>query len=380
MLNLSALQRLVGVLCGELLAPQVGQIGWFIQRLIARIRALDEVERNQLIRASRGVQPTIDAILKAAATSRRLDASEVRDLTTVHRRLSTILAHLGSRPGGERLDAEALHVAYSRVDLVEVVGHACACFQPLAADRRITYQVSLPSELIVEVDVGKTELAIGNALFNAFKYAPEGGMVRCVMSVDELLQDVVISVEDSGPGVHPAQLDAIFDRSRVAERSVAIRVGKVRLALGTSRDLIAMQGGILDTVPTSTGHALFEIRLPRWAPRAAPISTVVPALATWMAEVVTLAEAELRAEAELEAKAVAEDGRPVVLVIEGFRALNRALVGCLGPEYATVSAFRGSAAIELALATFERAQQQEEKIQQMNEALETRKLVERARR
>lgn len=36
-------------------------------------------------------------------------------------------------------------------------------------------------------------------------------------------------------------------------------------------------------------------------------------------------------------------------------------------------------AIELALANFERSQQQEERIQQMNEALETRKLVERAK-
>ncbi|MCX4246837.1 ATP-binding response regulator [Paraliomyxa miuraensis] len=348
MLKLSELQRLVGALCGEILAPQVGQIGWFIQRLIARIRGLDEAERNDLIRASLGVQPTIDALLQAAATSRRLDASEVRDLTTVHRRLSTILAHLGSRPGGERLDAEALHVGYARVDLVDVVGRACACFERLAVDRRLAYQVSLPGELIVEVDVDKTELAIGNALFNAFKYAPEGGVVRCVMSVDELLQDVVISIEDSGPGVHPAQLDAIFDRSRVVERNVAIRVGKVRLALGTSRDLIALQGGILDAVPTSTGHALFEIRLPRWAPRAAPVSVDPPKLAAWMPEAVALAEAELRAEAELDARPVADDGRPVVLVIEGSRALNRALVGCLGPDCATVSAFHGRAGVELA--------------------------------
>jgi signal transduction histidine kinase len=230
-----------------------------------------------------------------------------------------------------------------------VLAHACGCFGALAAERGITYEVSLPAELLAEVDVGKTELALGNALFNAFKYVPERGVVRCTVTVDELLQDVVIGIEDSGPSVHPAQLDAIFDRGRVAERSVAIQLDAVRLSLGLSRDVVSLHGGVLDTVPTRSGHALFEIRLPRWAPRGAPIASEAPSVATWLLDAAALAAAELRAEAELGARPLTDDGRPVVLVIEGSRALNRALVGCFEPEYATKSAFHGESGLELAL-------------------------------
>ena len=186
MLKLSELQRLVTALCGEELAPQVGRIGWLLQRLIARIEALDGDARAELTHATLGLQPTVSALLEAADGNQRLDASEVRDLITMHRRLTTILAHVGPRSIADRLEAETLRVVYTRGDIVPVLAHACGCFEALAAERRIAYEVSLPSELLAEVDVGKLELALGNALFNAFKYAPEGGVVRCTVTVDEL--------------------------------------------------------------------------------------------------------------------------------------------------------------------------------------------------
>jgi len=347
-LELSELQRLVAALCGEVLAPQVGRIGWLLQRLIARIEALDGDARAELTHATVGLGPTVSALLEAVDANQRLDASEVRDLITMHRRLTTILAHVGPRSGADRLDAETLHLTYTRGDIVPVLAHACGCFEALATERRIAYEVSLPSELVAELDVSKTELALGNALFNAFKYAPEGGAVRCTVTLDELLQDIVIGVEDSGPCVHPAQLDSIFDHGRVAERSVAIQLGTIRLSLGLSRDVVALHGGILDTVPTPSGRALFEIRLPRWAPRGTPIASEASRLAEWLPEAAALAASELRAEAELDGRPVAADGRPVVLVIEGSRSLNRALVGCFEPECATTSAFHGESGLELA--------------------------------
>jgi signal transduction histidine kinase len=71
-------------------------------------------------------------------------------------------------------------------------------------------------------------------------------------------------------------------------------------------------------------------------------------MATWLPEAAALAASELRAEAELGVRPVVDDGRPVVLVIESSRSLNRALVGCFEPECATTSAFHGESGLELA--------------------------------
>jgi signal transduction histidine kinase len=350
MLDLNDLQRLVGALCSDDLAPQAGQLGWSIQRLVARAGALEARAREEFGRATAGVQPMLRALLDAATQSKPLDARALRDLHTLCRRLSTTLDHSSAHPGDDRLDAEGLRVAYARVDLAAALRRAGECFEALAAHRRIAFEVSVPDELIAEVDLGKIELAIGNALFNAFKYAPEGGVVRCVVSLDELLDDVVVSIEDNGPGVPATQLDAIFDRTREADRSVAIRIESVRLSLGLSRDVVSVHGGTLDTVPTRNGHALFEVRLPRRAPRGMPVSEEPSPETSLLADVAALAASELRAEAELGGRPVAMDGRPLVLVIEDSRALNRVVVGCLEPTYATASAFDGAAGIELALA------------------------------
>jgi signal transduction histidine kinase len=350
MLDLNDLQRLVGALCSDDLAPQAGQLGWSLQRLVARAGALGDAARAELGCAASELQPTVLALLASATGSTHLEARVLRDVTTLCRRLSTTLDHVGAHPGAERLPADRLRVSYARVDLAAALARAGACFDDLAASRRIAFEVSVPDELMVEVDLGKVELAIGNALFNAFKYAPEGGVVRCVVSLDELLDDVVVSIEDNGPSVPTTQLDAIFDRAREADRSVAIRIDSVRLSLGLSRDVVALHGGTLDTVPTGNGHALFEVRLPRRAPRGAQVSEHAPAPASWLSDVAELAAAELRAEAELGGRPVATDGRPLVLVIEDSRALNRVVVGCLEPTYATASAFDGATGIELALA------------------------------
>lgn len=350
MLDLNDLQRLVGALCGDRLAPQVGQLGWTIQRLSARVDALDESARAEFGRGTVDLQPTVHALLESAANSQRLEAREVRDLTTLSRRLAATIDNVGGHPGNDRLNGDALRMDYAKVDFANALRRAGDRFAELALQRGIHYEVSVPDELFAEVDLRKVELAIGNALFNAFKYVPEGGVVRCIASVDDLLEDVVVSIEDNGPSVPTAQLDSIFDRTREADRSVAIRIGSVRLSLGLSRDVISLHGGTLDTVPTRDGHALFDVRLPMRAPRAATVRDHAPAPAEWLGDVATLAANELRAEAELGARPVATDGRPLVLVIEDSRALNRVVVNSLEPAYATASAFDGATGIELALA------------------------------
>lgn len=348
MLGLDELRRLVTTVCETALAPQVGPDGGLIRRWVARFAALDEESRAGISEACVGLEPIVRGLLVSAATERPLAASELRDVVTVSRRLATVMAHVGPRAGAGRLDASALHVAYARTDLVGVLGYACGCFEELAAERGITFEVSLPSELVADVDRAKIELAVGNALFNAFKHAPEGGLVCCTAAVDEALQDVVISIEDDGPGVDLAQLDAIFDRGRVAERNVATCLDVGELSLASSRDAIALHGGILDTVPTSTGRALFEIRLPRWAPGGVDVAAQAPPAALWLADVAARAGADLRAEAELGTTTSIGDGRPTVLVIEGSRALNRAIASGLEPYYSATSVFDAGAGVERA--------------------------------
>jgi len=54
-----------------------------------------------------------------------------------------------------------------------------------------------------------------NLVSNAMKFTPKGGVVRIALAVDEvnLTRYAVISVQDSGMGIPPEQLEQIFDRN-----------------------------------------------------------------------------------------------------------------------------------------------------------------------
>src|SRR3546814_13437681 len=63
---------------------------------------------------------------------------------------------------------------------------------------------------VVMGDGHRLERAIDNVIDNAISFSPAGGLV-CV-SATRLGDEVHVKVDDDGPGIEPAQRDAIFRR------------------------------------------------------------------------------------------------------------------------------------------------------------------------
>ncbi len=78
---------------------------------------------------------------------------------------------------------------------------------------------------------------------NALSFSPPGGTV--VLSGRRLGREVVISVEDNGPGIPPNKLEAIFDRfysERPQEEKFGTHSG---LGLSISKQIAEAHGGSL---------------------------------------------------------------------------------------------------------------------------------------
>ncbi|MNN18393.1 Sensor histidine kinase YycG [compost metagenome] len=67
---------------------------------------------------------------------------------------------------------------------------------------------------VVQVDAQRLEQALFNLVSNAMKFTSNGGVVRMKLAVDEEKDNryAIISVQDSGTGIPPDQLEQIFDR------------------------------------------------------------------------------------------------------------------------------------------------------------------------
>ncbi len=131
----------------------------------------------------------------------------VLDLLDATRRL----AHLSERLLAlARSDAKANPVKdMARIDLAEIVADCAAPF----LDRALTRQIDIGFETEPAPLVGSAwmlrEMAV-NLIDNAINYTPEGGHITVRTGTGG--EGAVLEVEDSGPGIAPAERERVFER------------------------------------------------------------------------------------------------------------------------------------------------------------------------
>jgi len=121
--------------------------------------------------------------------------------------------------------------------------------------------VTAPLEVIgKEADV---EIIFSNLFINASKYG--GGVMQVTVDADG--SDVVVHVDDNGPGIPEDKLDLIF------ADGMRLRVDQDRpgsgMGLGIVRAIAANMGGSVTASRSPLGGARFTLRLPILAPRDA---------------------------------------------------------------------------------------------------------------
>jgi PAS domain S-box-containing protein len=105
------------------------------------------------------------------------------------------------------------------------------------------------------VDERQMRDALGNVLRNAVEAMPGGGMLR--IAADAVANDIVITIEDTGPGLTRESLAYLFE-PLVTSKSLGLGLG-----LPTAKALIENQGGTIRCSMTGEVGARFEIHVPR---------------------------------------------------------------------------------------------------------------------
>lgn len=147
----------------------------------------------------------------------------------------------------------------------EVVTASVGLFKPKAEEKQLQL-VSCLDDQIPEVVIGdslKLSQILNNLLSNAIKFTHQGG-VHLQVWVKEKNKEIVkllFTVEDTGIGIEPEKMIAIFESFTQANNEMSRKYGGTGLGLSISKSFVEGQGGKLWVESVVDQGSLFKFEL-----------------------------------------------------------------------------------------------------------------------
>jgi len=160
-----------------------------------------------------------------------------------------------------RIEAGAIDLRISAVDISELIMGVVGAIRPQAAARQIDLTLALAPDLpALATDVRRLRQVLLNLVSNACKFTERGAVTIGAAAVGP--DAVEIWVRDTGIGMTPEQLTRIFEPFVQVDRSPDRRELGSGLGLSISRRLVELLGGSISVTSTPGSGSEFRVSLP----------------------------------------------------------------------------------------------------------------------
>ena len=160
-----------------------------------------------------------------------------------------------------KIESGKLELEDIEFDLYEVICSAFSTFVTLIEEKGLTFDVEIADNAKGRYlgDPTRLRQIVFNLISNACKFT-KAGEVR--LDVSRQGADLVLKVEDTGIGLSPEQLGALFKAFSQADSGTTRRFGGTGLGLSISQDLARMMGGGIEVLSAPDRGSTFTLRAP----------------------------------------------------------------------------------------------------------------------
>ena len=200
------------------------------------------------------------APLEELLENRRLQPHLRQQLSLMRRNVMRLLRLVNQLIDLRRIEFHKMQVRAVETDLIGFANEVVQLFQEIARRKQIdcrflTAERSLP----VWIDESMLDKVLFNLLSNAFKFTGENGSITLRIQKDEIRQEAVIEVQDTGMGIPPQAQEHIFELFYQGDHDTHKGSG---LGLALCKELVELHHGTI-TVKSHPGKGtLFTVRLP----------------------------------------------------------------------------------------------------------------------
>ncbi|MES3013520.1 MAG: ATP-binding protein [Pseudomonadota bacterium] len=268
-----SLQPLPAVGLPDEVAPLVGALNGLLQRLSASLgaqRAFVADAAHELRSPLTALKLQMQLLKRAPDDAARGAAVEALNdgIDRAARLVEQLLALARAEPG-------AVLAAAVELDLSELVRAAIVDTLPFALARGSSVELFADAPVLVRGDAAALTALVRNLADNALRYAPRGARVE--LRVRDEGDAALLQVDDSGPGIAPAERSRVFDRFY---RHAAADEAGTGLGLAIVRSVAERHGATVTLGDSPLGGLRAEVRFAHAsANKTAPAAPGLPTLA-----------------------------------------------------------------------------------------------------
>jgi signal transduction histidine kinase len=236
---------------------------------VTQLRELDRLKSSFLANMSHELRTPLNSILGFAdvileGLDGELTEFMDNDLRLIQKNGQHLLHLINDVLDMAKIESGRMNLNPEKFRVHEILDEVTSITSTLASEKNLSLFISDRSNEQIEIFADRTRLrqVMINLVNNSIKFTESGKIELLVYQQDDA--QVMISVKDTGIGIPPDKLEAIFQEFTQVDSSTTRKVGGTGLGLPISRRLVEMHGGRLWA--ESTGNpgegSIFFVELP----------------------------------------------------------------------------------------------------------------------
>ena len=242
---------------------EIGELGLSFNQMIGRLREQERLRQEFIANASHELKtPTmaigsvVAALQAGAAEDKNLRPQFLQSLERLVDRQSSLLHDLLDIT---RLDGAA-ELVFDDVNVAQLINDAVDQIKPQAEKKNLQLTVQVNTEgLIVPGNIIQLQRALVNILTNAVNFTTADSVISIWAARQDRMQ---VQIQDTGPGIEPADLPHIFERFYRADKARSRTSGGSGLGLAITQEIIARHHGNVEVESVTGKGTIFTVSLP----------------------------------------------------------------------------------------------------------------------